>query len=118
LPGLAQSTKPPIIVDKHFLAQAAEEQLEARWKEFLAGKTTVDFVLTASNDLLRMELAAADTKMAKIAVCEAHVRKTENMFNGAKSRFEAGVVTVTPLAQIREHLEDLKAQLNQFRSAK
>jgi RNA polymerase sigma factor (sigma-70 family) len=117
LPESAQTKKSATENQKQMVDRAGE-QFEARWKEYLADKTTVDFVLTAASDLLKTELAAAEKQESKIAIYEAHIKKTEELWKIGKAKYEAGQVPVTEYAQIRGQLEDLKAQLIQARNAK
>jgi RNA polymerase sigma factor (sigma-70 family) len=73
---------------------SAKEQFDARWREFMADKTNVDFVLAASAKLMNAELKAAPTAKNKLAVLESHHRKAEELWNIAKSKYAAGQMSI------------------------
>jgi hypothetical protein len=118
LAGMAQSTKPATEGDKQLVVQAARQRFEACWAEYLAGKTIVEFVLNAANDLLKTELDAADNKGAKIAVYEAHFQKTEELLMVATAKYEGGQISLPRYSQIRGQLDNFRTQLMQARNAK
>jgi RNA polymerase sigma factor (sigma-70 family) len=90
--------------------ESSRLQLEARWREFLAGKTTADFVVGAAQNLLESELVSVDTNQAKIAVLDKHLRLAFERWKTAKGEFESGRIADLPFAQFRQQYEDIRTR--------
>jgi RNA polymerase sigma factor (sigma-70 family) len=99
-------------------AAAFKEQFHARWREYLLGQTTVDFLLTASQQLMHAELYAAKTKEEKVAICQYHIDKMDDLRVTCRGKYELGQIPVTQYAPVRAQLEDFKATLKQVESGK
>jgi RNA polymerase sigma factor (sigma-70 family) len=92
------------------LVTHALESFMARWEEYIAGKTTVDFVLAADANLLKLELMGYTKADEKFAIYDNHIRKSFELYTLAKAKFEAGEVPITGFAQTKTWYEDLMAQ--------
>jgi len=105
--------KAGIEVDK-LTAKTAQEQFEARWKEFMAGKTTVDLLLTASKQWMQAELDAAQKYEDKIAIYRKHLKKAEELSAIAKEKYEAGQLSITQWVSIHDRLWDIESTLHKL----
>jgi RNA polymerase sigma factor (sigma-70 family) len=85
------------------LAEAAKEQYEARWKEYLAGRTASDFLLPWSAHWLNAQLALSETKADRLAAYQAHFERMKAVEEVAKAKFDAGSIAVTQYTQTRYH---------------
>jgi outer membrane protein TolC len=99
--------------------KARKTELEARWKEYLAGRGTLDFLLQASSGLLECELKLADEGlMDKLtAFNDQRVRMFE-LYLLQQKRFAAGKIATQDLAQTTGAYELARAQFVQAASAK
>jgi hypothetical protein len=82
------------------LVVAGQDQWVARWGEYAGGRTTVDFVLTASDKLLEADLKAATTGDERITAYETHLLRMRWAESVAKAKFEAGAVPASGYYQV------------------
>jgi hypothetical protein len=88
---------------------AARIQLDARFKEFLAGRGTLAFLLESSHSLLEAELAIIDRPEDRQAALERHWALTWQVDMIDRARFEAGRVGIQDVMQ--SHYDRLEAEL-------
>lgn len=91
--------------------KAAQDECDARFKEFLAGRGTLDILLDASQRRLKAELPLADTNTARVAAYERYWEITWQMETVNKARYDAGRIAVTDYAQSRFHRLDAEILL-------
>lgn len=77
----------------------ANLEMDARMKEFLAGRGTLDFLFAASRRLLDAQRDVAETKADHIAALEAHWQRMKQIEEIDQERFNSGRIPVQDLAQ-------------------
>jgi RNA polymerase sigma factor (sigma-70 family) len=82
------------------LVEAAKVQWEARMKEYIAGKVTIDFVWPWSVHLLRAELRLLEKKADMLVAYQAHIVNMKELEQIAKGRFVAGNAKGTDYYQV------------------
>jgi hypothetical protein len=82
---------------------AAELEVDARFKEFVAGRGTLDYLLRSSVRLVEAKEAVATTPQERLNARELHWQLTWVMERITQARFEAGKVAVQDLAASREY---------------
>ena len=93
---------------------AARDQVEARLKEFVAGKTTAEFLADAERMLLEAELALATSKAARLDALERYWKVTWIAEQINRSKHESGSIAVTQYMNTlyqRLHAEWLLARM-------
>jgi outer membrane protein TolC len=90
---------------------SAEQQATARFKEFLAGKTTVDFLLTAQATLMEARLGIAKTQNDKEVALQEYWEASWACYQISKSKYEAGSIPITQFAQVATQLLDAEQRL-------
>ncbi len=93
------------------LQQARKTEWDARWKQYLAGRGTLDFLLQSSSELLSSELNLAENPEDRQTAYKAHVARTYEVLKINKLRFEAGKVATQDLAQATGEYESARARL-------
>ena len=83
------------------LFEAANRECDARTKEFLAGRGTMDFLFVSSRRLLQAELEKAQDKTQRVAALEAHFERMVEVEKTNKDRFEAGKIPTQLLEESR-----------------
>jgi RNA polymerase sigma factor (sigma-70 family) len=84
-------------------ADAAKAMWQARWQEFLTGRTTVDFLLPWSRHWLEAQLALSDNKADRVAAYQAHLDRMREAEKVTKAKFEAGQIAVSQYGQTTFH---------------
>jgi hypothetical protein len=79
--------------------EAAREELDARFKEFLAGRGTHDFLEQVAQRALQAELEVAEPPAAVVAAHERHWIYTKEIENIDRARYEAGRIPIQDYAQ-------------------
>jgi hypothetical protein len=70
--------------------KVAKQEVEARRKEFEAGKTTFEGMAEAWRRVLKAELDLATDKAARVAAYERYVKLLKQVSEVSKARYEAG----------------------------
>ncbi len=96
--------------------ETADKTFKEVMKEFMADKTTVDFVLTAQTQLMSARMAAANTRNEREAVLEGHVEGTWIVWSIGRAKYEAGKMKISDYAQTGTQLEEARALLAEFRA--
>jgi hypothetical protein len=78
---------------------AAVTELEARFKDFLAGLGTLDILLKASERVLKVELEMSTTKADLIAARESHLGVVKTIHEVNRGRFNAGRIAIQDVVQ-------------------
>jgi RNA polymerase sigma factor (sigma-70 family) len=100
------------------LAKAAQAQWEGRWKEYVDGKTTTDFVLPWSINWLKAELRLTEKKAERLAFHEAHLERLKEIEKAAKTRFDAGIIPRTQYHQVVYYRIEAEIWLEDLRRGK
>jgi hypothetical protein len=79
------------------LAKAAQDQFEARWKEFLAGKITTDLMLPWSVTWLNAQLRLCEKAPERVAAYKAHLERMKDAEKISQTRFDTGHIAKTDL---------------------
>jgi outer membrane protein TolC len=79
--------------------EAAKTEVDARNKEFEAGRGTLVFIFDASKRLLQAELEVSDKKSDRLAAYEAFLKLAKEIEETNKQRFDDGKIPVQDLAQ-------------------
>jgi RNA polymerase sigma factor (sigma-70 family) len=90
---------------------ARKLELEQRWKEYQAGRGTIDFLLQASAGLTFCELQLAKTANARIAACQAQLDRATELYKINETRREAGKVVTQDLEMAKNACEAAKQEL-------
>jgi hypothetical protein len=85
--------------------EAILEQTEARWREFLAGRGTLTFLLESARKLLDAEWALATTRAEQRVVVERHWDKMHEIWRVNSARYDKGRIPIQDVAQTRYYLE-------------
>jgi outer membrane protein TolC len=86
--------------------EAAREELDGRFKEFLAGRGTQSFLEDSAQHVLQAELELAETPAAIVAAHERHWIYTKEIEEIDRARFEAGRIPIQDYAQARYYRLD------------
>ncbi len=98
------------------LLAAAMLEWECRWKEYQAGRGTLDFLLDASRRLLQADLEKAHNKIERVTARKSHFNRVTEIEKINKLRYEAGKVATQDLEQSRFYR--CEAELNLLREKK
>lgn len=96
--------------------EAARLEQDARLKEFMAGRGTLDNLESAFRRVLDAELALADTPTTRVAAHERYWRLTREIEAINQLRYNAGTRPITDLAQSRYSRLDAEYQLVRARA--
>jgi hypothetical protein len=96
---------------------AATEESDARWKEFLAGRGTLDIFLGSLERRLESELALADDAASRLAAHEKHWRQLLQVEAVNQARFDTGRIPIQDHMQSRYARLDAQIRLAQARKA-
>lgn len=91
--------------------EAVQEEFEARFKEFVAGRGTLDFLLNANSRRLQSELAVAPDDASRLAAFERHWRFASEVDSINMARFDAGRVPITDYSMSRAFRLDAQIKL-------
>jgi RNA polymerase sigma factor (sigma-70 family) len=100
------------------LIEAAQIQYEARWKEFVAGKTTADFLLPWSGKWLEATLRVCDQTSEKVDACKAHLERMKAAEEINKAKFDQGSIAVTQYEQCVYYRIEAEIMLDDLRRRK
>ena len=89
--------------------ELADKQFKARMTEWVAGKTTVDLVLSAQTQLMSARMAVAKTRNEREAVLAGFLESTWIVWRIYKTQYEAGTIPSTQYAQAGTQLEEARA---------
>jgi hypothetical protein len=95
------------------LLAAAQVETLARWREFLAGRGTLDFLLNSAHRLLDAEWALTRSKEEQQTLLTRHWDGMYLIWKITRARYEAGRIPIQDLAQTRHHLEQATGWLLQ-----
>ena len=103
---------------------AASTALKARWKEYCAGRGTLDILIASSKRTLEAERDLSTSKANQIAAWESHLQRMQQLYVINLARYNAGRISIQDLADTDYFrldaeigLERAKAQLNQSRQS-
>jgi outer membrane protein TolC len=94
---------------------AAKITADARAKEFIAGRGTLDFLLGASRHLLKSELELSDSKADQISAYESHLKLLKMIRDTNKGRFDAGRIPLQDWKESEYDLLDTEIALERLR---
>jgi RNA polymerase sigma factor (sigma-70 family) len=80
--------------------EAATIEADARFKQFLAGRGTLDFFLASAQRLLKAELELSTQKADQLAALATHLRLMKKAYELNKDRFDAGRISIEDVKQI------------------
>jgi hypothetical protein len=92
---------------------AAEVELEWRWKEFNAGRGTLDILFGASERMLRSESEVDKKRDHQVHALERQLKRMQEILKVNKARFEAGRIPVQDVAQTEFYYQEAKLRLEQ-----
>ncbi len=101
-PAEPQAIKQPTERDRA-LVKAAQDQYEARFKEYVSGKTTMDFALPWSEKLLKAQLRLSERKADRVAAYKGHLKRLLDLEDQAKQRVDAGSTAASQYYQVLYH---------------
>jgi hypothetical protein len=88
------------------LVNVARAQWFARWLEYNAGRTPVDYALAASNMLQEADIKSAKNQTERRAAYEASVERLQELEKVAKEKFDTGRVAATGyLGVLRDRIQ-------------
>jgi hypothetical protein len=91
--------------------QAALTQLKSQEEQFIAGRGSLDALLSATERLVRSELEAAKTKAQRITSREDQVGRTKRFLEVTQARYNAGRASIADLEQSRYFYLDALIEL-------
>jgi RNA polymerase sigma factor (sigma-70 family) len=106
---------------KALLAQrqeAARNELEARWQDFLAGRGMLVILLEVSGHLKNAELEMSPKRADQLAALEAHWKRTQKIEETNKRRFDEGRISLQEYEQSRYHRLNAEVQLERAKLGK
>jgi hypothetical protein len=98
--------------------EAALTECGTRWKEFLAGRGTMDIMLEAFRNLRDAERELSPRKADQVAVLEAYWKRTKRIEEINNARYQAGRIPVSDWAQARYVRADAEIQLERAKAGK
>lgn len=90
--------------------------LESRYKEFAAGRGTLDFLIRIALLLLESELAVCDNETDRIVALERHWTMMHQIEIINQARFEAGRIPVQDFAETKYFRLEAEIWLHQARA--
>lgn len=96
--------------------EAASTEFEARWKEFLAGRGTLEFLLSAALRVLESEQAVNTKPFEHLAALDRHFAWMSLIDEVNTGRFESGRIPVQDYAEARYFRLDAEIKLLQARA--
>jgi hypothetical protein len=81
--------------------KAAETETRGRWLGFMAGRQTLDILLTASLRLLQAELDLSDKRPDHLVALEAHWQRMKDAELVNQVKYDAGRVAIQDYSQAR-----------------
>jgi hypothetical protein len=112
----------PFLADPRHLArdrlEGAHDQAEARLKEFLAGRGTLDFLLQAARSWLDAARGATDNPAQQQAALEQYWAVLWRIDHINQARYVAGRIPIQDLLQSRYHRLEAELWLAQARAKK
>jgi RNA polymerase sigma factor (sigma-70 family) len=116
LKASTESDKMKALLKARYAAGAV--MLESRWKEFLAGRGTLDILCSATERLLRTEIEICATKADRILAWEAHLRLAQEMHHVNQARWDAFRIPIQDLKQTEFLALDAEIALERLKSQK
>jgi RNA polymerase sigma factor (sigma-70 family) len=92
--------------------EAAQTEVDARTKEFQAGRGTLDVMLGGYRRLLEAQLATADKQEDKITALRAYFERAKEAEHVNQERFNAGLILVQDLAEPKYYRLDAEIRLD------
>jgi hypothetical protein len=96
--------------------EAAKDENEARMKEFLAGRGTLDCLIDSSLRLLTAELEMNQKYEAQLAALESYAKRMKELYEVNEARYKAGQVSVSDFKQSTYFHLDAKLRLERAKS--
>jgi RNA polymerase sigma factor (sigma-70 family) len=109
--------KVPTERDKALL-DAAQKQFDGRWREFVAGKTSADFIVPWSGKLLEATLRVCEKSSEKIEACKAHIERLKAVEEVNKKKLDDGAIAPTQYYQIVYYRIEAEIMLDEMRRRK
>jgi hypothetical protein len=100
------------------LLEAAQIQYEARWKEFVNGKTPAELLLPWSVKWLEATLRVCEQTSEKVDACKAHLERMKAAEDVNKAKFDAGAIAVTQYQQCVYYRIEAEVMLDDLRRRK
>ena len=98
--------------------EAAKTEVQARTREFEAGKGTLDFLIAASRRLLVAEWELSDKKEDQFAALKAHFDRMKAAEDLNQERFGAGRIAVQDLQQTKYYRLEAEIWLEKAKMGK
>jgi RNA polymerase sigma factor (sigma-70 family) len=95
---------------------AAEIELDGRWKEFFAGRGTLNILFGACERMLHSEADVSQSKEYQIRLLETHVKRLQKILDANKKRFEEGRIPAQDVAQSEFYYQDAKLRLERAKA--
>jgi hypothetical protein len=99
LDGLKDDTRMGMLLRGQL--EAARAETDARWREFLAGRGTLDIYLGASQRLLQAEFDLSNQRLDRIAALEGYCQRARDVDTLNQARLDAHRINVQDWAQSR-----------------
>lgn len=87
------------------LLKARKKAWEASWKDYVAGRGTIDVLLQASADLLESELKVAASPENRLAALKGQERRTLEASELVRQRFDAGKIDEATLDRVSDAID-------------
>jgi RNA polymerase sigma factor (sigma-70 family) len=104
----------PLLKERY---QAASVEMESRYKDFVAGRGTLDILFGSSRRLLEAERELSDRKADQIAALERRWKILRAVEQLNQARFNAGRIPIHDLAVSRFHRLDAEIMLERAKAA-
>jgi hypothetical protein len=109
----AQDDLKRLLMDR---CDAARGEFDARNKEFIAGRGTLDILITSSQRLLRSEQAIQDEPHARLAALDRYWVRMKQIEDRVRGWSEQGRVAYKEVEQVRYYRLDAERQLLEAKS--
>jgi outer membrane protein TolC len=91
--------------------EAAKDELEARRREFEAGRGTLDLLFEAAGHALKSRTELSDKPGDHVAALQEYLDVVKDIFQINRERFEAGRIAIQDLKLAEYHHLDAQIQL-------
>jgi hypothetical protein len=98
--------------------EMAKVEVEARMKQFKAGKGTLDFLIGASKRLVMAEIDATDIKLEQLSALKAHLERMKNVQDIDQQRFNEGRISIEDLSQSKYYRLEAEIWLERAKMGK
>jgi outer membrane protein TolC len=95
---------------------AANKEVRIRWKEYCAGRGSLDIYLNSSRRVLEAERDLSAKKADQVAAWESHLQRMQQAYVINLARYNAGRIPIQDFAQADYYRRDAEIGLERTRA--